>query len=162
ARVRRPTCSGAEGWSRSLATRRDTSSRRPRAWATRGSTATAVSPARRPRPGRSSRRRSASTSCSPSSRRGGSLTAEMRTELSQALRAGRTREAARCAGRLARAGAMDDVVAATLYLHGAKDAPERVAADEWLEATGRWEQACVALRIATRDGLADASLWLEL
>src|SRR5262245_48029387 len=86
----------------------------------------------------------------------------MRTELSQALRAGRVREAARCAGRLARAGAMDDVVAATLYLHGAKDAPERVAADEWLDATARWGQPGGALRIAARDGLADASLWLEL
>ena len=109
-----------------------------------------------------------------------------RARLTQSLQAGRPREAARLAGKLARAGAWDSVVAATIHLHARAEAPEREQARAWMAvalaaarleqrpasiaalartldellAAGRIDEARVGLRLATRAGLVDADAWL--
>ena len=111
-----------------------------------------------------------------------------RIRLTEALRAGCTREALRIAARLARAGAWDDAVAATVFLHGRAHAPERVQADAWLEvplaalrveasmddraawdellaalvAAGRVEDAVAGLTFAADAGVVDLAAYLGL
>jgi tetratricopeptide (TPR) repeat protein len=77
-----------------------------------------------------------------------------RTALREHLRHQRHREAARIAGRLAREGAWDAGVAATLFLYGRRDSPERARAAAWLAVP------VAALRV--EGALTDTRSWDEL